>query len=307
MQTVLITGGNTGLGFETAKQFLLASYAIIIACRNVEKAEEARNQLIKDTENNNISIVTLDLASFKSIRECANNLSMPIDVLICNAGVAYADLGHFTKDNIEETFGVNHLGHFLLTNLLLKKFSNNLKKVIVISSEVHNPASSKKFFPEPAISSIQALAFPNDAAINDKKKEASLRYVHSKLCNLWFTYEINRRLNATGRFDISVNAFNPGFIPDTNLARNNNAFTRFLMKNIMPHLHFLIKGIRTTVQSAKDILNLAQSKKITNKYFDGAKEANSSPLSYDKNWAKQLWEKSIEFTKLLPSENIFKQ
>lgn len=144
-------------------------------------------------------------------------LIYPFDTLICNAGLSYEAPTRRTDDGFEQTFGVNHLGHFTLSVLLYNKFSSSLKNISIVSSSLHYPDKSKGVFPNPNIIDLKLLAHPNDENISDWQHEGRLRYVHSKLCNLLFAYELSRKVK-----NVNINAFNPGFIPNTNLNRDTN-------------------------------------------------------------------------------------
>lgn len=182
MKNVLITGANSGLGIQTAKHLLIRGYGVILACRNLDKANSAKEWLIKETKKENIIIRELDLSSLASIRQFSEQTNENIYGLICNAGIWNMSQTKYTRDGFEETFGVNYLGHFLLTNLLLKKF-DSLKKIAVVSSSLHDP-EEKEPFAGPNYTSAKDLSFPKDEKNPDWSKVGALRYVNSKLANI---------------------------------------------------------------------------------------------------------------------------
>ena len=141
MKTVIITGANTGLGFETAKHIARkGGYNIILACRNMEKAEAAKEQIIEDTGCQTVSPMLIDTSSLQSVRsfvEELKKLNLKLDCLICNAGISPAHNGT-TADGFELVFATNHIGHFLLVNLLLSYMSEN-GRIINVTSDMHNP------------------------------------------------------------------------------------------------------------------------------------------------------------------------
>ncbi len=283
------------MGFETAKQLLQLGHTVIFSCRNEEKLNATREKLLEFAEEDKMYGLILDLSSLKQIKEAVQRLNIPLNILICNAGLSYSSpIARYTQDGIEETFGVNHLGHFLLTDLLLKKYSANLKKITVVASDAHNPDKTNKVFPPSDFSSIRELAYPSSSP----KNAGPLRYVHSKLCNVLFTYELDRRLRFKGETDITVNAFNPGFIPGTSLGKDTPAFTRFLLKYVLSKMRFMIPGMRTVQQSASDLIEVALNTQLSGKYYDGRKEVPSSDLSYDKDLAHELWEESEKLLSL---------
>jgi len=124
-KTIIITGANTGLGYECAKNIAqdCKTNHIILACRNTQRATEAVESLINETGNPNISSIELDLSSLESVRQFVNEFIKlnfpPLYAIVCNAGVQIVNGIQYTQDGFEMTFGVNHLGHFLLVNLLL--------------------------------------------------------------------------------------------------------------------------------------------------------------------------------------------
>lgn len=275
MQSILITGANSGLGFETAKVLLSQGYEVWLGCRSTEKAEKARAQL------GGGQALELDLASFDSIRKAVAVLPANLYGIICNAGVSHpAGPPRYTREGIEETFGVNHLGHFLLVDLLLEKCPD-IRQIAVVSSELHNPKSGAPFS-APDISDLRQLAFPNEAF-----SKKGVGYVSSKLCNILFTYELARRHPG-----IRVNAFNPGLIPATGLGRNDRPYMRFMWYYIMPWMSRIIPGMRTAEQSAADLARLITEVEETGKYFDGRVVKPSSEESYDEGKARELWEMS---------------
>ncbi len=289
---ILITGANSGLGFETARQLLVADYKVIIACRSAQKAKETSQKLASLTKSKDIIELVMDLGKQEEIRRAVTSLEVPVHVLICNAGMSYEGAHKFTDKGIEETFAVNHLGHFLLSNLLLKKFPDTLERISVVASEVHRGESGP--FPKPEFKEVREMAFPAEIKDGNLKKEGSRRYVHSKLCNLWFTFELHRRLEATGRDQIKVNAFNPGFMPRTGLSRHASKGTQFFLRNVLANLGFLMPGIRSIKESAHDLIEISLVHQDSNQYFDGQKPIFASDLAYDPDRARELWELSEE-------------
>lgn len=251
-------------------------------------------QLVRETDNENISIVELDLSDFQSVRRSVSRLDQPLAGVICNAGIANEKEIRFNKQGIEETFAVNHLGHFLLVNLLLAKFPQ-MDRVWMVSSNAHLPGQGF-IFPPVDMSSIDALAFPPTDNI-DVKKENGKHYVNSKLCNVLFTYELDRRLKLQGK-TVIVNAFNPGFIPESGLSRDTGARNRFILKYVMPVMRPFIKEMRRLDTSGDHLASLVQNITTTGMYYDGLEPIQSSELSYDEKLAEELWRKSEEWTTL---------
>ncbi len=283
MKTVIITGANSGLGFETARKIAENSdYRVILACRNSEKAEAAKNTIVNETGNRNIVTMKLDTSSLKSVRafaQCVAEIPENIDVLINNAGVSPAVSG-VTEDGFELVFATNYLGHFLLTNLLLPKMADNAR-IFNVASDMHNPPGGIEWH------GAEILAHPSQ---DDRRK-----YSYSKLCNIYFTYELDRRLRESGR-GITVNAFNPGFMADTNFSKGKGKLRSVAVKTTMPERY-------GTLEASSDALaELAVSgefENVSGKYFDrSTKYIKSSELSYNRENAAELWEKSAEWTQI---------
>ena len=139
-KTVIITGGNTGIGKEVALDLAKRGGRVIIACRDMTKGEKARKEIVEISGNQNVILRKLDLASMKSIKRFADQIlseELQIHVLMCNAGVMFTPY-QLTEDGFEMQFGVNHLGHFLLTNLLLDRIKESApSRIVVVASLAH--------------------------------------------------------------------------------------------------------------------------------------------------------------------------
>jgi NAD(P)-dependent dehydrogenase (short-subunit alcohol dehydrogenase family) len=252
--------------------------------------------LLSEAPHAQIDIIAADLAQRDLVRQCIDDLHSPIEVLLCVAGAAMLQQSSAPDDAIDPTFGSNHLGHFALTLGLLNKYPNDLRRIVIVSSDAHNPAKIRGQFPDPNFQTIAEIAFPDNDRITNWQQAGELRYVHSKLCNVLFVYELARQLAHKERTNVYVNAFNPGFIPDTNLGRQASTFTKFLLKSVLPKFSIFIPAIRTVKRSATELINVALTANVSGKYFDGAIETRSSDLSYDENFARELWEVSTQLT-----------
>jgi NAD(P)-dependent dehydrogenase (short-subunit alcohol dehydrogenase family) len=196
-RTVVITGANTGIGLETAVSLASAGDRVLIACRNPVKAADAVREISTRADSSDVSAVALDLASLASVRECADELGRTcdrIDVLINNAGLMLSRR-ETTVDGFETTFGVNHLGHFLLTDLL-----GDLVKAAP-APRVVNLASMAHWFAVGGLNfdDLQSVRFYN----------AWVTYGRSKLANILFTKELARRWHDDG---VCVSSVHPGVV-----------------------------------------------------------------------------------------------
>ncbi len=307
-QSIIITGGNSGLGYQCAKAIAQSDkeWHIIIASRNLHRVESAVNKLITETGYPHIQGLELDLASLQSVRHFVQQLSQfnipPLKGLVCNAGVQIVSGTTFTTDGFETTFGVNHLAHFLLVNLLLPQMAE-ASRIVFVSSDTHDP-TMQTGMPAPRYESPHQMAFPHEineiedvGAIRQSRRDADgqRRYATSKLCNLLCTYELARRFQCH-QSTISVNAFNPGLMLDTQLARGYSTKQKLalLLNNFLPLLRQVIKfhSSQNMGQALALIILNPDLDGVTGEYFDGFNRGNSSPESHDKRKAMELWDES---------------
>ncbi|AJY74818.1 SDR family NAD(P)-dependent oxidoreductase [Paenibacillus beijingensis] len=308
-KSVIITGGNAGLGYQTAKALGQAKegWTVVIAGRHEGKVQEAVARLRRSTGNERIYGLLLDLASLASVREFAaawKKSDHPrLKGLICNAGLQVVSETTYTQDGFETTFGVNHLGHFLLANLLILLMSP-AGQIVWVSSDTHD-TTKKTGMPGPVYTDPQTLAFPQPYGKNaDLQHEGRVRYTASKLCNIYTAYEMDRLLKRKN-IPIRVNAFNPGMMPGSGLARDYNPLMRFGWNYILPIAAVFNRNMRTTKQSGNALAKLfldPSLSEVSGKYFDGTKPIRSSADSYNVNKAQDLWEGSIRLTSLKPDE-----
>jgi len=203
-KTVIITGANTGIGKETATDLAKRNARVILACRSQEKGKKAEVDVRRESGNNDVNFRQLDLSSFTSIREFAKEVleeESHVDILINNAAVAVCPYTK-TEDGFEMQFGVNHLGHFLLTNLLLDRIKQAPEgRIVNVSSIAHT------------------FCGPIDLdTINSEDKYGPYdSYNKSKLANVLFTKQLAKRLEGT---NVTTNSLHPGGV-DTELQRHS--------------------------------------------------------------------------------------
>ncbi|HEY9768718.1 MAG TPA: SDR family NAD(P)-dependent oxidoreductase [Coleofasciculaceae cyanobacterium] len=317
MKTVIITGGNSGLGYYCAQKLAQDSnWYIVLACRDRLKADRAVKNIQEISDSQQIEAMTLDLASLTSIRafnsEFTSRELPPLSAVVCNAGVQFIQRQTYTKEGFDTTFGVNHLGHFLLVNLLLKQLVAP-GRIIFVSSDTHD-SSKTTGMPAPYWRDPQLMAHPEqDSALKSKDigTIGRIAYTTSKLCNVLCAYELSRLLQqqqiSTESNPITVNVFNPGLMPGSGLATDYTAVAKFVWHNILPILSKFIPNVNTMEQSAEGLARLIADPELANvtgKYFSGFKMMNSSIESGDRAKAKQLWNASVELTQLKPQETI---
>ena len=310
-RTVVITGGNTGLGFACANAILRspngAPWHIILACRDEGRAQAAVGQLNSGAEAaGRVGAMSLDLASLASVRAFAAELTKrlsagtipPLHAVVCNAGVNPLNKKTVTVDGFESTFGINHLGHFLLVNELLPALQSPAR-VVVVASGVHDPAQ-KAGVPAPAWNNPAALAHGElgPTAASDKAfASGQRRYSTSKLANVYFTYALARRLPA----GITANAFDPGLMPGTGLMREAPAALRFILRHIPIALlrRLFSPNVHTAEESGDALARLVTDPELnttTGRYFEGRRQIRSSDESYNDERAVELWNASVTLT-----------
>ena len=195
-QTVIVTGGNSGLGFEAAQALAESDqgWHVVIACRNAAKAASAVRTITNRTAKCPVEATLLELASLASIRafaqEYATRNRPPLRGVVLNAGSQFVKGTTYTQDGFEATFGINHLGHFLLANLLLPQMSATAR-IAFVSSGTHDP-DQWSGMPAPQLQDASWLAHPmEDGAVTDSiQKLGQRRYTTSKLCNVLCAYEL---------------------------------------------------------------------------------------------------------------------
>ena len=313
-RTVVITGGNTGLGFACANAILQsphgAPWHVVLACRDKDRAQAAVDQLTRGAGlAGQVEAMSLDLASLASVRAFAAELMKrlsagsipPLHAVVCNAGVNSGTKNTVTADGFESTFGVNHLGHFLLVNELLPALQSPAR-VVVVASGVHDP-TQKSGVPAPAWNDPAALAHGDlgPAAASDAAfVSGQRRYSTSKLANIYFTYALARRLPA----GCTANAFDPGLMPATGLMREAPAPFRFIANRILPRAIPLLRrvyssNVHTAEESGDALARLVTDPELSTtsgKYFEGYRPIRSSDESYDDERAEELWNASMTVT-----------
>ncbi|WP_423225676.1 SDR family oxidoreductase [Candidatus Amarolinea aalborgensis] len=282
-RVAMITGGNSGIGFATATKLAAHGFHVIMASRNQQTSAQAIARIRARQPDARVESIPLDLASFASVRQCAvafQAKGYPLHVLINNAGGSIpGKQARFTADGFEMTFGTNHLGHFLFTNLLLDNLTRSAPaRVITVSSQLHNPQYAGGKPPD----------FDYDNLKGEKYYDANVFYRNSKLANMWFTYELQRRLTGTG---VTSNAVCPGFVPEAIADRRTSPVERFLYKQILARMPFA----RSLEQASTSYMIAATDpglEGVGGKFIVDGKERRSSEESYDEQKARRLWDAS---------------
>jgi len=269
-KVAFVTGANTGIGKETARALASKGATVFLACRDIQKAEAVAKEIKDSTKNEEVHVIQLDLSSLESVRACAQEFSsknFPIHMLINNAGVMAVTSRKQTKDGFELQFGTNHLGHFLLTQLLLDRVKEGApSRIVNVSSRAH---------------------LRGHINFDDLQSEKSYSpwgaYSQSKLANVLHASELNRRLAGTG---VTTNSLHPGVIP-TELGRNNFLADLFYKAGSL-FMKSIEQGAATTVYAAVS----PQLEGVGGKYFVDCNEEEPIAEARDEAVASRLWEVS---------------
>ncbi len=267
----LITGANSGMGKATATAFAKMGMEVIMLCRSKERGEVAFREVVEQSQGN-VSLMLCDLADMADIKRFCNefkNKYSQLDILVCNAGVITLDRRE-TKDGLELQFGVNHIGHFLLTVSLLPLIqSAENARIVVVGSGAHK---------------IGNIDFNNIPLI--KGYSVFSAYGRAKLCNLLFTKELARRLGDTA----TVNCVHPGAVATNMGVDRDTGLGKTIMKLLKPFFRTPEEGAATAiaVATSEDLSG------ISGEYFYNGKIHKSSKRSHDKELAERLWKVSEE-------------
>lgn len=284
-KVIIVTGGNSGLGYESVKAFAEKGAEVILASRTVEKGEAAKKAM--GEVKGNISVLSLDLMDFSSIKSFTEKFQQKykqLDVLLNNAGIMTTPY-FLTKDGLEAQMGTNHFGHFALTGLLFNHLKNTpSSRIVNVSSMAHKQGKMD----------FSNLLFENGVGYSPIKS-----YGRSKLANLLFTYELQRRMAANAIKSISV-AAHPG-VSNTNLARylEDKLMFKILMPLMSPFIQEQDMGALPQIRASVD-----EHVKGSEYYGPGGFNemkgfpvlVKSNAASHSLDDAKKLWEVSEKIT-----------
>jgi NAD(P)-dependent dehydrogenase (short-subunit alcohol dehydrogenase family) len=288
-KVIIVTGANSGIGFEEIKQFARKGARTIMASRNLIKAKKAAEKIRKKIPNAKIEIMELDLANLDSVHRFATSFSQNydrLDVLVNNAGIMMVPYAT-TADGFESQIGTNHLGHFALTGLLLDKIKSTPSSRVVNVSSIGHRSGVMDFD-----------NFMYDGGIDYSKMGA---YGRSKLANLLFTYELNRRLKQADLSSIAV-AAHPG-ISNTSLMDHMYGIFKVILRPIMGlFVQSAAKGALPTIRAAVDPEvkggEYYGPKGRKNEFRGPPMKVESNEASHNQEDARKLWELSENLTKI---------
>ena len=271
----IITGANSGIGKETAIVLAQKNFKVIMFGRSQKASQLVQEEIKEKTDNQDIYFIYCDLASLNSVRSAVSEFKSQfsrLDVLINNAGVNVSRR-EITEDGYEKNFAINHLGPFLLTNLLLDVLKQSApSRIITLTS---SGQSSINF----------------DDLMGEQKFSWMRAYTQSKLANVLFTYELARKLEGTG---VTANCVHPGVVR-TNLVRDMSWYFKIIYHSV---LKWFFKTPRKGAETSIYLATSPDLESVSGKYFVNKKEAISHNESYNEAYAQTLWEKSSKLVHL---------
>jgi NAD(P)-dependent dehydrogenase (short-subunit alcohol dehydrogenase family) len=275
-KTVLVTGANQGIGKATAIALAEQGANVVILSRNPEKGRAALHDVQAASRGGKAELLVADYSSLADVRRAADEFRAShkrLDVLVNNAGLIVPER-HETAYGIEETFQVNHLAPFLLTNELLDLLKASAPaRIVNVSSEAHRHASMHW----------------DDLQFARTRYKAFRAYGQSKLANILFTYELARRLDGTG---VTANALHPGVVA-SGFGQTYSGALSFVIGLAKPFMLTNEQGARTTVHVASS----PEVEGVTGKYFSKCRPVRSNAVSYDEASQRKLWSLSLEMIK----------
>jgi retinol dehydrogenase 12 len=268
-RVAIVTGANTGIGKVTARELAVRGAHVWIACRSPERARPVLDELRALTGEDRVELLALDLGDFASVRAAARGFldrGLPLHLLVNNAGLS-PRRGQSTKSGFELAFGVNHMGHFLLTKLLLGRIRESAPaRVVTVASRAHHDARGIDF---------AALREPTRTLTGLRE------YAVSKLANVLFSAELGRRLTGTG---VTTYSLHPGVVASD------------IWRGLPRPISALIKlGMVSTEEGAQTTLHCATSEAAASEsglYYDKCRPRRPSRLAQDPALARELWERS---------------
>lgn len=271
----VVTGANAGIGKETALGLAKMGAHVVMICRSEERGTAAQRDIIQQSGNDKIDLLLADLSLQTEVRRVAAEFNAQydrLDVLVNNAGAVFMSYQE-TTEGIEKTFALNHLGYFLLTDLLLEKLKSSAPaRVVNVSSMAHT--SGKINFGNPSLTGEYGTM---------------KAYSQSKLANVLFTHTLAQRLAGTG---VTANSLHPGFVA-SNFGKNNGVLSKIMMKV----LHLLAIPEKKGAETPLYLATSPEVEGVTGKYFDNRKAKMPSALAQDDTAAERLWALSEEMTR----------
>ncbi|CAG4938880.1 unnamed protein product [Colias eurytheme] len=274
-KVALVTGGNSGIGLETARELASRGAKVIIASRDVARSAAAVSDITSTTGNPNVQHKHLDLSKFKSVRQLAEDINKsgdPLHILVNNAGVSSLE-SRLTEDGIDKIMQINHFGHALLTHLLLDKLKESApSRIVVVSSLLHY---------------VSRLDL-NDLAAK-KKSHYMVRYSNSKLLNILWVRALAKRLPK----GVTVNCLHPGLV-STNIFQKVPPWLGYIVRN------FIAIFFKVPKEGAQTVIHLCLSPEFeeqTGGYYMECQLRKPSKVAQDEDLSEAVWQKTMDLIK----------
>jgi len=298
----VITGGTSGLGRACAAALAGApGWTVAVTARDAARGSATVEGLRRDAPDGaaEVAVLPLDLADLASVRAFPARLAAaglpPLHAVVANAGLQHRDRRHVTADGFEATFGVNHLGHFLLLRLLLPALAPG-GRVVIVASGTHRARRVRNGgFPPPRWEDPRALAVPGEGS-------GQVAYATSKLANVLTMLELDRRVEALRPgAGIAVHGFDPGLMPETALDRDYPPAAQRVYGVLAPALAALVPGATTPARAARRLAGMVTDPawgRPGGRYLEVVREGAPSAAARDPVRARELWEVSEELVGL---------
>lgn len=270
---IIVTGANTGIGYETARALASAGATVVLACRSLETGNEAAQRIREAHAGADVSCRQLDLGSLPAVKAFAEGLDdTPIDILVCNAGSMSLDYVE-TEQGFERTLGVCHIGHFLLVKLLMSKLlASGTPRVVMVSSIAHQNPKKLDF---------------NNLPYKEDQYSIMGAYGQAKLCNILMALELQNRFGDKGLTACSVH---PGNMVTTDFGRESG-FMKFAFKLMSPLTKSANQGAATSVLCAVH----EPAEDVAKGFFSHCQPAKCTPEAQNADVARALWQRSEEW------------
>ncbi|KAK7076042.1 hypothetical protein SK128_014738 [Halocaridina rubra] len=282
----IVTGASAGIGKETARDLANRGAKVILACRNIQKAQRVADDIISTTGNGQVFVRQLDTSDLNSVRNFAKDFKKTetaLHILVNNAGINGVDRKKLTDDGLELTMATNHFGHFLLTNMLLNLLkSSTPSRIVNVTSLGH---------------SFCRRIDPDDLNYEKRSYPGSpVAYGQSKLCNILFTLELAQKLQGTG---VIANSVHPGLVYTEILTKQGY---KLLNAISTPIVQLFGKDEKLGAQTTIYLAVSEEVDDISGEYFTDCKIAKTTDMAKDRGLAKKIWEVSERLVKLTPED-----
>ncbi|CAM6036988.1 unnamed protein product [Sphagnum compactum] len=287
-KTAMVTGATSGIGKETARVLAKRGAHVIMAVRNTKAGEEIKLKFLEEDPSATLDVMQLDLGSLASVRKFAGDFraqNLPLNILINNAGAVLPEF-ELSEDGMEKTFATNHIGPFLLTNLLLDTMKKTAKetgeegRIVMVASHAHALASK---------------GIPYDS-LNDKKRYSSgSAYGITKLANILHANELSRRLQEEGT-NVTANSVHPGVVSASNFGKTLGSDNLFKIVFLTASRPFMERTIPQGTATQCYVATSPNLKGVSGKYFTDCNEVPVlTKVAQDPKAAEALWKFSEDF------------